>query len=121
MFSRTSVLSVIVVLVVTMAALAASAGADSNQAALQYKIFCAKCHGFTGNGDGPDASTLSTRPRDFADCKVMAKISDATIYKAIKDGGGAVGLSTEMPPWSDGLGDDEIQNLVTFVRTFCKN
>jgi cytochrome c oxidase cbb3-type subunit 3 len=107
-------------LLLTAAVVAWSAPARADQAALQYKIFCAKCHGFTGHGDGPDASTLQVKPRDFADCSVMSKISDDTMFKAIKDGGGAVGLSKEMPAWSAGLSDQNIHDLITYIRTFCK-
>ncbi len=49
----------------------------------------------------------------------MAKISDDTMFKAIKDGGASVGLSSDMPAWSSGLEDDTIHNLVKYIRGFC--
>ncbi len=90
------------------------------EAPLEYKIFCARCHGFTGQGDGPDTVSLSTRPRDFANCVVMSKISDDTVFNAIKNGGAAVGLPKEMPAWGAGLSDREIHDLAAYIRTFCK-
>lgn len=92
--------------------------ADSAQE--NYTSYCQKCHGPQGHGDGPQAGTLATKPQDFADCATMQKISDDTMFKAIKDGGAAVGLPGDMPSWSNGLGDDEIHALVQFVRAFCK-
>ena len=95
--------------------------AAAENPATDYMIYCAKCHGMTGNGDGPNAATLKTRPRDFADCAVMKKISDATMFKAIKEGGASVNVSPEMPPWGQAFDDSEIKELITYVRKFCKH
>jgi mono/diheme cytochrome c family protein len=43
-----------------------------------------------------------------------------TLFKAIKDGGASVGLSSEMPSWSSAFDDDEIHGLVAYIRSFCK-
>jgi mono/diheme cytochrome c family protein len=50
----------------------------------------------------------------------MAKITDDTMLHAIKDGGGSVGLSSDMPAWNQGLSDDQIKGLVQYIRAFCK-
>ena len=78
----------------------AAAADDDVSPADQYKVYCAKCHGPTGHGDGANASTLKTRPRDFSDCATMSmtKISDDTMFKAIKEGGASVNLPGDMPP-----------------------
>jgi cytochrome c553 len=86
---------------------------------MTYQVYCARCHGETGKGDGPDGATLSPKPRDFADCSVMGKIPDATIVKAIKNGGASVGVSRDMPAWGEALSDKKIDALAAFVRTFC--
>jgi cytochrome c oxidase cbb3-type subunit III len=99
---------------------ARAAGPDLADAKDNYTTFCVKCHGATGQGNGPAAASLHTKPRNYTDCALMAKIPDATLFKAIKDGGGAVGLSPEMPSWSKGFDDDEIHGLVAYVRTFCQ-
>ena len=96
------------------------AQARAQGAALDFKIYCSRCHGENGKGDGADAGTLKTPPRNFTDCAVMSKISDATMFKAIKDGGASVGLPNDMPAWSAGLDDDEIHGLITYIRGFCK-
>ena len=97
-----------------------AAAADLGTAKESYTTFCVKCHGASGKGDGPSAATLKTKPRDFTDCDRMAKISDDLMFKAIKEGGAAAGLSKDMPAWKDGFEDPEIRDLIAYVRTFCK-
>jgi mono/diheme cytochrome c family protein len=94
--------------------------ADTAAAQKNYQTFCVKCHGDSGNGNGSAAATLSTKPRDFADCAAMQKISDDTLFNVIKNGGKANALSADMQAWSDGFEDSEIHELVAYVRSFCK-
>jgi mono/diheme cytochrome c family protein len=90
--------------------------ADSAQD--NYAAFCAKCHGADGHRDRPSAASLGTKAQDFADCAAMQKVSDDTMFNAIKGGGASVGLPADMPGWSDGLSDAEIHDLVGFIHTF---
>jgi cytochrome c oxidase cbb3-type subunit III len=92
----------------------------AQDATLTYKVYCSRCHGETGRGDGADAATLKTRPRDFTDCATMSKISDDTMFTAIKEGGAAVGLPADMPSWAAGLSDDDIHALMKYIRHFCQ-
>jgi cytochrome c oxidase cbb3-type subunit 3 len=94
--------------------------ADMAAAKQNYDTFCMKCHGAEGKGDGPAAATLATNPRNFTDCGTMGKIDDNTMFNVIKNGGASVGLSKDMQSWSAGFGDDEIHDLVAYVKTFCK-
>jgi len=103
---------------VSMVATVAPVWADN--ATDNYTTYCARCHGDTGHGDGPSVATLKNKPQNLAHCGRMHQISDDTIFKAIKRGGGSVGLSDDMPEWSNDLSDDEIHELVKFVRAFCK-
>jgi cytochrome c oxidase cbb3-type subunit III len=96
------------------------AAADLAAAKSNFDMFCTKCHGPDGKGNGPAAATLSTKPRDFTDCARLKSISDETLFTAIKEGGQAVDLSKDMPAWKDGMEDDEIHDLVAFVRSLCK-
>ena len=107
----------IAILSVVALALAPSAGFAQDD--MTYKIYCARCHGDSGHGDGADAATFKTHPRDFTDCATMAKVSDDTIFKAIKDGGAAVGLSGDMPAWGAGLSDDDIHSVMKYIHHFC--
>lgn len=98
----------------------ARAAGDDESPADQYTVYCAKCHGPGGHGDGANASTLKTRPRNFSDCATMKAISDDTMFKAIKEGGASVNLPGDMPPWGQAFDDGEIKGLVKYVRAFCK-
>src|SRR5215813_13694640 len=109
----------ILALAVAIAA-ATPVSADTAAAQKNYQTFCAKCHGDSGKGNGSAAATLSTNPRDFADCAAMQKISDDTLFNVIKNGGKANGLSPDMQAWSEGFEDSEIHELVAYVRLFCK-
>lgn len=100
-------------------ALSSGAGADIARGKATYKELCAKCHGAEGRGDGREAATLTTKPRDFRDCARMKKFTDAELFGVIKDGGEAAKLSDDMPSYSDAMEDDEIQDLVVFVRSLC--
>ncbi len=91
----------------------------AQDASLLFKVYCARCHGFSGHGDGADAGTLKTQPRDFTDCKLMRTISSDTMFKAIKGGGTAVNLPSDMPSWSAGLSDDQINSLIAYIRGLC--
>jgi mono/diheme cytochrome c family protein len=85
-----------------------------------YQSYCRKCHGDQGKGDGPGAAMLNPKPRDFADCANMQKRSDDELFKVISEGGESIGMSADMQPWGGTMSDDEIRQLIKFVRSFCK-
>lgn len=93
---------------------------DPQAGKAKYDQFCASCHGPKGKGDGPAAAALNPKPRDHTDCKTMAKESDAGLFKVIREGGPSIGRSPLMPPWKGSLRDSDIQNLVAYIRSFCK-
>lgn len=92
----------------------------AEEGAALYKQFCAPCHGARGKGDGPAAAGLPVKPADHTNAQVMGKIADAEIFKAIKEGGQAVGKSQAMPPWGGALRDEQIRSLVLYVRSLAK-
>ncbi len=99
---------------------AAAQQADTGKAQENYQSYCKKCHGDTGKGDGPGATMLNPKPRAFSDCTQMEKHSDAEMFKVISEGGEAAGMSPDMQPWGGTLSDQEIHDLVKYVRSFCK-
>lgn len=86
----------------------------------KYAQFCANCHGAKGDGDGAAGLAMNPRPRALSDADWQAKVDDARIANVIKNGGAAVGLSAMMAPWSAVLSDDEITEMVAFVRSLKK-
>lgn len=105
-------------LLIVMGTRNALAGPDNN-GALKYVIHCARCHGTEGHGDGPAAQGLATQPCNFRDCGEMRRVPDATLFRIIKSGGAAAGLSNEMPAWSGTLKDGDIHELIRYLRCFC--
>jgi mono/diheme cytochrome c family protein len=112
--------AMLLAVVVTAMTVIPAAAADLAAAQKNFKTFCSKCHGAEGKGDGAEAATLTTKPRDFSDCARMKAITDETLFTAIKEGGEAVKLSKDMPAWKEGMEDDEIRDLIAYVRAFCK-
>jgi len=106
-------------ILLAVAAVIPAAAADLGAARKEFVRFCSKCHGTEGKGDGPQADALTTKPRDFTDCARMKAMSDDTLFTAIKEGGEAVHLSKDMPAWKDGMDDDEIHDLIAYVRSLC--
>ena len=100
---------------------AAPASPAPVQADALYKQYCASCHGPDGKGNGPAAAALSVKPADHTNPAVMSKISDTELFKAIKEGGQAVGKSPAMPPWGGTLKDEQIRALVAYVRSLAKS
>lgn len=85
-----------------------------------YKNFCWQCHGMTGDGMGLNVQDMSVQPRDHTSAKAMGGRSDADLFKVIKEGGLSIDKSVLMPPWKDSLSDDEITDLVKYLRELCQ-
>jgi len=85
-----------------------------------YKDLCASCHGPKGKGDGPAAAALNPKPKDFTNCKVMAAESDETLFKIINGGSQSVGRSAFMPSWGGSLNEQQIREMVSYIRSLCK-
>jgi mono/diheme cytochrome c family protein len=94
--------------------------ADVGAGKAKYAQLCASCHGASGKGDGPAAGALNPKPRDHSDGKYMKTLKDGDIFKIIKEGGGAVGKSPLMPPWGAALPDQDIRNVVAYIRSLAK-
>ena len=92
------------------------AGADPTQGKSYYYSYCIACHGWTMHGDGPSASELNPRPRTLTRGEYMQKKTNLELFRVIKGGGEAVSLSSSMPYWGNVLQDQDIWNIVAFIR-----
>ncbi len=74
---------------------------------------CVQCHGQNGFGDGPLAATLNPPPADFH-ARHLDDHTDLQLFQWIQNGI----PGTAMPAFKGKLTDDQIWNLVNFVRSF---
>lgn len=91
-------------------------GADPNQGRQWFYFYCVSCHGWTGKGDGPNAIMLDPRPRFITKGDYLNKRTNLQLFSIIKGGGSAVELSELMPNWGNVLQDQDIWNVVAFLR-----
>lgn len=86
---------------------------------LAYQTYCTQCHGINGDGKGVNAPHLAVQPRNHTDRGEMSARTDQDLFKAIKEGGQAVNKSILMPNWDGNLSDQEINDLVAYLRQIC--
>jgi len=88
-----------------------------------YKGGCIACHGSEGKG-APMASTVFRRPDtfpDFTDCAGTTPEPNGNWKAVIVHGGPSRGLSQIMPAFGDLLTDEEINDVIAYMRGFCRN
>lgn len=78
---------------------------------------CAGCHGADGRAQ-VIVLHMDTPPRDQSDAAYMRTLPDVFLYLAICRGGQAVGRNFVMPAWGEHLSDQDIRDLVAWIRTF---
>ena len=114
------------VTVVTLATAALGAGAESladtpsPEAVKLYDTYCVQCHGLNRDGNGINSASMSVKPRDHTDSKAMGDTPDDLLFKAIRDGGLSVNKSVLMPAWTGVLSDEQIHELVRYLRFVSK-
>lgn len=111
--------STVVLMALSLAA-AVAAEPVPHEGAATYERYCAGCHGDRGDGQGPAAAMLITKPRDFS--KGIFKFrstangslpTDADLMRTITNGV----YRTSMPEWSL-LPERERVALVAYLKTF---
>ena len=90
-----------------MLACALSFGAESGEAV--YKAKCASCHGADGKGQTAIGKRLDMK--DLGSSDVQDK-HDSELKLMIQDGKG------KMPAYKGKLTDEQIESLVTYIRSF---
>jgi cytochrome c553 len=80
-----------------------------------YQTNCASCHGESGLGDGPAAAALDPAPQDLRDNE--EGLSDAYLHWRIAEGGQMAPFNSAMPAWKNTLSEDQIWQVVTYLRT----
>jgi mono/diheme cytochrome c family protein len=88
--------------------LGADAAADGAEV---FAVNCASCHGEKGYGDGPAGAALDPAPKNLVDVAALA--GDDYLYWRINTGK----EGTAMVAWKGVLTDEQIWELVAFIRT----
>lgn len=87
------------------------AWAEGSPGAAIFKAKCVLCHGADGTGNTPLGKQLQAADLRSKD---VQKKPDAELRKVIHDG------QTNMPPFGDQLSDEEITQVLKYVRTLGK-
>ncbi|MBS0149636.1 MAG: cytochrome c [Nitrospira sp.] len=107
------VLSVVLVGLSVSWTLAQTHSGNTKRGEKIFQQHCAGCHGTVGDGLGPDIKELIVPPADFRAVKSRTK-TDMELYLAIKQGV----LFSPMHGWADRLSDQEIRDVLNYIRTF---
>ncbi len=102
---RASIVVMALAFVFSTVSFAADSGADL------FKAKCASCHGPDGKGETTMGKNLKLK--DLGSAEVQSK-SDADLTTVISDG------KKPMPAYKGKLTDDQIKDLVKYVRTLKK-
>lgn len=90
---------------------------DPGQGRSFYNNNCAECHGRKGDGEGPRAYFMVTKPENFTSREARAELNREELYEYI--GEGVVG--TTMPAWEKVLSPQEMANVGEYVfRAFIR-
>jgi mono/diheme cytochrome c family protein len=83
---------------------------------IAFRTYCVLCHGSTGKGDGRAAKMYTPRPANLT----VSPFPDQYKEMIIRGGGASVGRSAYMPPWGQELTEEQIHDLVAFLRELRK-
>jgi mono/diheme cytochrome c family protein len=106
LFSQVAVATLLVLATVVLC----NSTLQAQDAAATYKAKCAMCHGSDGKGS-PTGQKMGVR--DFSSADVQ-KETDAQLTDVITKGKG------KMPAYEGKLKDNEIKDLVAYIRTLGK-
>lgn len=97
--------------------------ADVHNGKLIYNNGCIACHGELGKG-AAETSTVFTRPDTFPDftrCDQTTAEPNAAWKDVVVYGGRSRGFSTIMPAFGELLTNQQIDDVIAYMRSFCTN
>jgi hypothetical protein len=96
---------------------------NAHRGEIVYKQGCIACHGADGKGADP-ASTVFVRPHTFPDftrCDQTTPEPDSSYKAVVLHGGHGLGFSQIMPAFGDVLTNQQIDDVIAYLRSFCNN
>lgn len=85
-----------------------------------YKTNCALCHGVKGDGKGFGGEGLNPPPGDFTKSTKLKTRSDWQKFLVVRDGGKKYGLSASMASYKTSLTEQNMKEIILFIKTFAK-
>lgn len=91
---------------------------DSPEAAIHrgtivFRNYCALCHGLDADGQGRAARIYNPKPANLR----QSAMTDANKERIIRQGGKKLGRSEFMPPWGEELTNEQIVDVVRYLRS----
>ncbi len=81
-----------------------------------YKRKCKKCHGTDGDGQGSAAEDIEIKPTDFTVAGYMEEKSDGQLFWIIRDGSEGTEMEAFGPGTDVNISEEDIWNLISFMR-----
>ena len=78
-----------------------------------FTNYCVTCHGINADGNGRAARLYDPRP---ANLRASDK-NDQYMLLIIRNGGQAMARSQFMPPWGSELTDEQMRDVVSYLRS----
>ena len=83
-----------------------------------FQSTCTTCHGDTGAGDGPAASSLDPKPANLR--ALVGSLSDDYMFWRISEGGGMAPFNSAMPAQKNNLSEEEIWQVISYIKTLAE-
>jgi len=116
-----TMLFLVTCVVFSLSSVSAAEKGDAAKGKETFQNTCAACHGAEGKGDGVASAALDPKPRNLSDAAYVSTKTDEHLYKVISEGGASVGLSPMMAAWVGTLSEQDIWNVIAYVRQdICK-
>jgi mono/diheme cytochrome c family protein len=89
-----------------------SLAASEVRGSIVFRTYCVLCHGVNGEGNGRAAARYVPPPANLT----ISALPDKEKERIIRGGGASVGRSSFMPPWGHELTNEQIADLLAFLR-----
>lgn len=97
----------------------AAGAADVEAGKVVFEGTCTVCHGGSGRPDpeSPIVQGLGVVPADLSDPLFNSREPTGDWEMVVRHGGHAMGLAEQMPPHKDALSDEQVADVIAYVKT----
>ena len=94
------------------------ANGDHERGEKLYNRYCRGCHGEEGKGDG---LTFQPHVNNLTKKGYIEQLPDSYLLLAIMKGGSGIGKSTVMPSWEGTLSQQQMFDIIAYIRSLPLN